>query len=138
MKSKHAKLKTKAWDLLSLCIRLERSDCNGMVKCVTCQKVLYWKGQGMQAGHAIKGRGNYILFNELYIHPQCKTCNIFNGGEYTRFAIYLLEKRIVTRKKLKEDEIKSRLPYPLKDYMLEEKIKEYKERLAKELKKRGF
>ena len=40
------KLKNKAWDLLSKIVRLESTDKNGYVKCVTCGKVAFWEKDG--------------------------------------------------------------------------------------------
>lgn len=46
----------------------------------------------MQAGHAIEGRHNYILFDEEVIYAQCYSCNCGYGGKYGDYAITLIEK----------------------------------------------
>jgi hypothetical protein len=83
-------LKKEAWRYFSLYIRLLHSDKNGMSKCVTCGKVDHYKK--MQAGHAVSGRGGYVLFNEKIVRPQCVGCNVMAGGRYDAYVIYLVHK----------------------------------------------
>ena len=72
--------KTRAWDACSQWVRLKEADEDGYVKCYTCDTVKYWKGEGMQAGHVIQGRGNSILFETDGIRPQCYGCNVRQRG----------------------------------------------------------
>jgi hypothetical protein len=81
-------LKKDAWRLMSIKIRKRYSDMNGNCACYTCQEVKPLKE--MQAGHGVSGRGNYILFLESIIRPQCYGCNIGRGGNYQIFVPKLI------------------------------------------------
>ena len=41
----------------------------------------FWKTEG-QAGHAIPGRRNSVLFDDSICRLQCRRCNIFMGGRW--------------------------------------------------------
>jgi hypothetical protein len=80
--------KKEAWKWFSQYIRLKHSDINGMVKCVTCGDVLYWKDA--QAGHFVDSRNNTVLLDDRLVFPQCCGCNIFLHGNkfhYTKFML---------------------------------------------------
>ena len=65
----------KAWSAFSEMIRIEASDEHGYCICVTCGRVCFWKGDGMQAGHFLGGRRHSILFDRRGVNPQCEGCN---------------------------------------------------------------
>jgi len=84
-----------------------------------------------QAGHAIGGRTNQVLFDEEIIRPQCKRCNIFLQGNYPQFTTNLIkekglkwwEKKLEDSKKVKKftkEELKNLCEY------YENKLKELK------------
>ncbi len=107
MKSQEIKkLKQKAWKLFSEYIRRKHSDKNGNAQCFTCGIVKPWKE--LQCGHGISGRGNYILFLEKVCFPQCKSCNIFRGGNYEVFIPKLI--KMYSHKKYNEWVANSRKP----------------------------
>ena len=86
-KSENSLWKNKAWKLFSRYIRLR--DClktTGTLEtgiCYTCGGLYYF--EGLQAGHSIGGRGNYILLNENCVEAQCERCNIELKGNYDVF-----------------------------------------------------
>ena len=82
-------LKVKAWKMMSELVRRKYADDNGDCECYTCGKTLPWRH--IQAGHGISGRGNFILFLEEVIKPQCSTCNVMRGGDYNHFIPKLIE-----------------------------------------------
>ena len=45
----------------------------------------------MQAGHAVGGRNNSVLFHEEIAHVQCVHCNIFLKGNYNRYALFMID-----------------------------------------------
>jgi hypothetical protein len=49
---------------------------------------MHWKQ--LQAGHAIGGRNNAVLFDADICRPQCVGCNVFNRGNYPIFASKLI------------------------------------------------
>lgn len=82
-------LKNKVWKIFSRYIRLKYSDENGYCKCVTCGKIDQWSK--MQAGHAIGGRTNAILFHEKIVHVQCPGCNGPKGGNYQVYSLFMID-----------------------------------------------
>jgi hypothetical protein len=82
-------LRKKAWDACSIYVRQFYADSNGMVKCYTCQTVK--PITEIQAGHAIGGRSNAVLFDTEIIRPQCVHCNVFMRGQYPIFTLKLIK-----------------------------------------------
>lgn len=117
-------LKKKAWDLLSKCIRGEACFA-GYCPCYTCDKVMEFKDA--QAGHAIGGRHNSVLFDEEIIRPQCMACNIFKRGNYQIFITKLIEENGFDWWLTKLEQSRQTIKYDRLD--LEAKIECYKERL---------
>jgi hypothetical protein len=85
--------KSRAWKMFSLYIRTR--DCllttrrQDTGKCVTCGQVFHFKD--LQAGHAIGGRNNSILFDEELVNAQCRSCNLF-GGKYAEYSVWFINK----------------------------------------------
>lgn len=75
-----------SWKWFSIYIRLKYCTFFGRLKCYTCEKVGYWKGDGFQAGHFQGGRGNAILLDEEQVRPQCEICNCWHSGEQYIFG----------------------------------------------------
>jgi len=65
---------------------------------VTCG--VYRPFKELQAGHAVGGRTNAVLFNEDLVHAQCYACNIMRNGNYERYALFMIDK--CGRKKYEE------------------------------------
>lgn len=70
-------------------IRLSHADNNGQVKCVTCDRKGYWKGDSMQNGHFQSRRHMNTRWEYLNCAPQCYGCNVGKQGEQYKFAKYL-------------------------------------------------
>ena len=70
-------------------IRLKHADKNGIVKCYTCNKKAYWKGEGMQNGHFISRRSRILRWDERNCKPQCYSCNVMRYGESYIFGVKL-------------------------------------------------
>ena len=97
-KIKLSTVKAKCWKLFSQYIRLSAADDNGIVRCVTCGELLFWREA--QAGHFISGRTNAVLFDERLVHPQCMSCNIWQDGNYVAYTLFMLTKH--TREEIEE------------------------------------
>ena len=70
-------------------IRRKHADKNGIVKCYTCNKKAYWKGEGMQNGHFISRKSRILRWDERNCRSQCYSCNChFYGRQYV-FALNL-------------------------------------------------
>ena len=110
-------------------IRLKYADKNGMVRCVTCGAIKYWKE--LQAGHYISRQYLAVRFYENNVFPQCVGCNVFKHGNYTSYALYMLDKYGEEKLQWLEQQKHVITKY----YPYEEKINFYKERV-KELEKR--
>lgn len=95
--------KDKAWKAFSYYIRIRDSlATTGTTEyciCVTCNErgdPSYKEFAHIQAGHAVGGRGNAVLFHEEIVNGQCDYCNTkppFGlGGDYGNYAIFLVKK----------------------------------------------
>lgn len=87
------KAKERAWKAFSDFIRLRDSllttGTPHKCRCVTCRG--FFSYQDIQAGHGIAGRAKNILFDESLVFGQCKTCNVFKGGNYARYHLNLIK-----------------------------------------------
>jgi hypothetical protein len=70
-------------------IRRKFADENGIVKCYTCNKKAYWKGEGMQNGHFISRSSRALRWDEDNCRPQCYACNCMRYGQNYLFAMNL-------------------------------------------------
>jgi len=70
-------------------VRRKHSDKNGIVKCYTCNKKAYWKGEGMQNGHFISRASRILRWEEDNCRPQCYACNCMRYGQNYIFAMNL-------------------------------------------------
>tara|TARA_R100000329_G_C7589241_1_gene208981 strand:+ start:133 stop:573 length:441 start_codon:yes stop_codon:yes gene_type:complete len=70
-------------------IRLKHADKNGIVKCYTCNKKAYWKGEGMQNGHFISRKSRILRWDERNCRIQCYSCNVMRYGESYIFGVKL-------------------------------------------------
>src|SRR5690242_17136225 len=81
------------WKAFSVYIRLRDADLNGICACCTCGAFHHWKdGLRINAGHAVPGRGNAVLFDESIVAAQCAGCNNDGGGEQYKFFEFLKKK----------------------------------------------
>jgi len=102
-KPSRSKAKKDAWTAFATYIR--KRDCLKTTgtftygKCVTCMqmgidKVIDYAR--IQAGHAVGGRGNAVLFNEELVFGQCDYCNCKPpyglGGNYSYYTLFLIDK----------------------------------------------
>lgn len=89
MKTKKLKtLKKELWKLVSEYVRRSHANENGYVACYTCGAIHLWTE--VDAGHAIGGHSNSVMFDLSIIRPQCKKCNMPPGcGEYYIFGTKL-------------------------------------------------
>lgn len=98
-----SKAKKDAWTAFATYVR--KRDCLKTTgtfthgKCVTCMQMGIDKvidyGH-IQAGHAVGGRGNAVLFNEELVFGQCDYCNCKPpyglGGNYAYYTLFLIDK----------------------------------------------
>ena len=70
-------------------IRRKYSDKNGIVKCYTCNKKAYWKGEGMQNGHFISRASRILRWREDNCRVQCYACNVMRYGQNYIFGANL-------------------------------------------------
>lgn len=86
--------KDTAWKWFSLYIRLR--DClitTGSAErciCVTCRGNVPY--EQLDAGHALPGRHNAVLFDESIVYAQCRKCNQGGDGEKVAFRKFLVSK----------------------------------------------
>ena len=70
-------------------IRRKYADKRGIVKCYTCNKKAYWKGEGMQNGHFISRASRILRWSIDNCRPQCYACNCMRYGQNYIFAMNL-------------------------------------------------
>jgi len=57
------------------------------------REIYFWaNGWQINAGHAIPGRGNAVLFDEKLVVVQCSGCNNDGGGQQWKFLEFLKKK----------------------------------------------
>ena len=85
--------KETAWKWFSKYIRLrdaiKTTGDTYFVKCITCGDLL--PIEEMDAGHAISGRMNAILFNEQLTNAQCQKCNRYGNGEQQMYKRIMID-----------------------------------------------
>jgi len=123
-------LRRKAWALLSECIRREAADSEGLVVCYTCGKVEHWTD--VDAGHAISGRHNGVLFDERIIRPQCRYDNRMRSGYYEVFIPKLMQEHLWTFSDWAAIEAESRGPHKITIGEYQAMIADYRRRLARQ------
>jgi hypothetical protein len=94
-KTKKRKIKKPTvWSNFSKYIRLR--DCLATTgttdygTCVTCGRRFHYKK--LQAGHAIGGRSNSILFDEELVNAQCYMCNMYGNGRGAEYSVWFIKK----------------------------------------------
>lgn len=108
-------------------VRKKHANKLGYVKCYTCDKKAYWKGEGMQNGHFISRSSRALRWDEDNCRPQCYACNCMKYGQQYIFAQNLNKEFGYD----KADELlqQSRKIVKHTDAELLEKIEFYKEKL---------
>jgi hypothetical protein len=119
-------LKNRAWKLMSEWVRRKDADEGGTTRCVTCRTPIYWKEA--QAGHFVSGRTNAVLFHPDLVHVQCVGCNIFRGGNYAAYTLYMLD--LYGREKVEEFLSLRRKAVKLTRQDLEQLIEDFKAKLS--------
>ena len=74
----------------SLYIRARDADDNGMVKCIACGRILYWKQA--DCAHFIKRQHKSLRFDEKNCQVECKNCNWLLQGNDINYAKGLIKK----------------------------------------------
>lgn len=118
-------LRNRAWQLLSQIIRRSSANLHGQAVCYTCGRVAPW--QELDCGHAIPGRRNRVLLEEKILRVQCKRCNIFLSGNYSRFIPKLI--REIGLEEYERIEEESRKAHKITYGQYLDSIESYKERL---------
>ncbi len=126
-----SRLKKELDKYFSLFIRLRDATDEGMVQCVTCGCVKYYKS-GMQNGHFQSRSFLSTRFDEQNCQPQCVACNMFRQGEQYKFALALDAK--YGEGTAQELQFKAKQIYRITRVDYEEKISYYKN-AVKNLKK---
>lgn len=121
-------LKKRAWKLFSIYIRLKYMDAEThTITCYTCEREMSFRNA--QAGHAIGGRTNSVLFDEDIVRPQCYRCNVALGGNYPIFVTKLIEENGLKwwENKLRNSNKTKRFTVNELEKMIEEYTKKIKE-----------
>jgi hypothetical protein len=142
-KSELSKWRRKARAIFQKWVRLRDADENGVVFCITCNKPVFWKGGGCDAGHFRPATCASTLFDERNVNGQCSAkCNA-NGmqkSEVIEYYAYKIDKKYgegtaeeITKKSHQTRKI------GVIDYMaVYEHYKKEFEKLKKERKSKGW
>ncbi len=97
------------------------------ITCYTCEREMSFRNA--QAGHAIGGRTNSVLFDEDIVRPQCYRCNVALGGNYPIFVTKLIEENGLKwwENKLRNSNKTKRFTVNELEKMIEEYTKKIKE-----------
>lgn len=104
--------KEKAWKAFSEYIRNRDADAKGYIRCISCgheknKEKIHWRD--CDAGHLIPTRRNSILFDELGVNAQCKSCNGFLQGNQVGYMTGLANKYGVDKAKAIYDDMMHRM-----------------------------
>jgi hypothetical protein len=69
-------------------LRMNAADDKGLVKCVTCGSLHYWKE--ITVGHYVSRSRISVRWDSRNTAPQCVKCNSYNGGEQFLMRKYLV------------------------------------------------
>jgi hypothetical protein len=86
-KPTRSKLVAQLDTVFSTWVRSSGADHAGRAACYTCGKVQPWKE--MDAGHFQTRMKYSTRWDEQNVKPQCKHCNMTNGGHQYEFALQL-------------------------------------------------
>jgi hypothetical protein len=121
--------KKKAWKAFSDFIRtrdsLSTTKSTEKCRCVTCGKTVDFSE--IQAGHAIAGRHNSILFDTELVNGQCSGCNGYGGGKYAEYSLWFINKYGLEEWEEKVALSKQLIQYKESDYI--RICEEYKDKL---------
>ncbi|MDR1251705.1 MAG: recombination protein NinG [Treponema sp.] len=110
--------KATAWRNFSKMIRIrdaiETTGTTTHVRCITCGKT--YPIEKTDAGHALPGRTNAILFDEELCFAQCRICNRNNGGEQMAYKMVLTARHGPDWWELKESHKRECVHYTDLDY----------------------
>ena len=96
-------------------------------KCITCGK--FFPFSELQAGHAIGGRNNSILFDEKLVNAQCRVCNHYGNGRYGDYSLWFIGKYGIEEWK-KKVELSNKIDVELDYDFIYEKYKQKYEELS--------
>jgi len=77
-------------DIFSKFIRLRDADKNGICRCISCGKPIYWKE--LDNGHYVNRKHMSTRFNEKNCNAQCIKCNRFDEGNMLGYTKGLIKK----------------------------------------------
>ena len=95
-------------------IRIRDSDANGVIRCISCGKIVTWKES--DCGHYINRKHNSTRYDEKNCNAQCRSCNRFDEGniqgyrkglivKYGEYAVNILEMKKYNTCKMGQMEI---------------------------------
>jgi hypothetical protein len=111
-------------DVFSKYIR-QRDAVDGYATCVTCGTTRPWKE--MQNGHYMSRGHLPTRWDETNCHVQDAACNVFKKGNYTEYAIYMVNRYGVD--KLEQLKAKAKSGEKIPTTVIKDMIEDYSARL---------
>lgn len=105
---------------------IRRKDAvDGIAACVTCPDKKPWKYQ--QNGHYMSRGDMPTRWDETNCHVQCVACNVFKKGNYTEYALYMINRYGADYLEELKHKAKSgaKIPTPV----IKDMIEEYKQKV---------
>jgi hypothetical protein len=81
----------------------------------------------MDAGHYVSRKHAATRYDERNVHPQCRACNRFDGGNAAGYALFLI--RTYGQEIIEELNVKGHQVYRSRRPALEEMIDDYSRKL---------
>ena len=91
-------LRNRALELFQKMRRMQCANSDGMVRCISCGKVMHWKEA--QGGHYVGRRNRAVELEPDNVWAQCERCNGFLGGNpvaYRRNLVRIIGEQRVNR-----------------------------------------
>lgn len=124
-KSRRSSLITKLDGIFSEFIRRRDSDSQGLIRCISCGKIVHWKES--DCGHYVNRKHMATRYDEENCNAQCRSCNRFDEGNIMGYRRGLIEK--IGEKKTDMLEIKKHNVCKMSEVELEFLINIYKNKL---------
>lgn len=85
-------LENKLDRIFSEWVRKSSADEGGTVECVSCQKLMFWRGGDAQAGHFVKRQHRVTRWDPRNVNVQCVRCNQWLGGNEGEHGAYIIRR----------------------------------------------
>lgn len=83
-------LQEKADKIFSEYIRQRDANKDGIIKCCSCGRLVYWKDA--DASHFVSRQYLHTRYDEKNVFASCRKCNRFEEGRKEEYSLFLIQK----------------------------------------------